>query len=110
MNHDITILRQIFQSAWKTIFVCWGYRGELLKILDELERLRADDKVTKDALHLTKLEVAHLKDRIVKLEAEHAKSRGHVGKLWQYISARSRVDVPPTPGTIREIIEKANNR
>lgn len=99
-------LKLILSNWWTFLIKGWAYRERILGLLLQAER---DHKLS-DELHLARLEIGHLKEKIIAQQEELATTRGHVNKLWGFIAIRHRIDVPPENGSIRQMLQKAEGR
>ena len=79
-------------------------------LAEELTKSRQQVNKLNEELHLLRLEVGDVKDRLDKARKEHAESCGNVNFLWRFIAARHRIDVPVERGTIREHLVSAESR
>lgn len=107
---NIELIKAAFATRWKAFTAGWLLNDDVVKLCAEVERLKAELHIDRDALHISKLEIAHLKDKLAKQEAAQVKAQAHVNKLWQFIAARHRLDVPPDNGSIREILQESEGR
>lgn len=85
-------------------------RDEIATLKSNLALAAAANRELQDSLHLSKLEIVDLDRRLTLERAEHEKTKGHVAKMWRFISIRHRVDLPAQNGTIRKILQDAERR
>lgn len=89
-----------------------SFRGEtrIVALAARVVALEAKKDELTEKVRLAEVEIEDLKKRLETERAAHVKSRRHMEKLWRFIAVRHRVDIPAEPGTIRQILQKAEGR
>lgn len=103
-------LKEVTRNWWSFIIGIWRHRETIAQLCDSIEAIEAEKNALRDSVHVARLEVTDLQERLSLERQDHSKTKRQIQTLWRFIAVRHRLDVPSVDGSIRKILREAEQR